>query len=58
MMIPAGGRTQKESMLMRGKAMSSAPIWSGIRRFPKTPASIGISAKNTMNVACMVTSEL
>ena len=58
MMTPATGMIQKDTMLMRGNAMSSAPIWSGIRRLPKTPAMSGMSAKNTMKVACIVTSEL
>ena len=38
--------------------MSGAPILSGIRKFPNTPTSSGMIAKNTMNVPCMVTSEL
>ena len=58
MMIPATGRIQKDTMLIRGNAMSSAPIWSGINRFPNTPACSGMSAKNTMKVACIVTREL
>ena len=57
-MNPATGTIQKEIMLIRGNAMSSAPIWSGIRRLPNTPAMSGMSAKNTMNVACIVTREL
>ena len=31
MRMPAGGSIQNESALMRGKAMSAAPIWSGTR---------------------------
>ena len=31
MRMPAGGSIQKESALIRGKAMSAAPIWSGTR---------------------------
>ena len=38
--------------------MSSAPIWSGISRLPKTPTSSGMIAKKIMMVPCMVTSEL
>ncbi len=46
--------TQNESMLRNGKAMSRAPIISGIRKFPKQPTRIGITAKKIMIVACIV----
>src|SRR5206468_1767320 len=46
--------TQKESMLSTGKAMSRAPIMSGIRKLPKHPTRIGMTAKKIMMVACMV----
>ena len=38
--------------------MSGAPILSGMRKFPKTPINNGMMTKNTMTVACMVTSML
>ena len=38
--------------------MSGAPIWSGMRKFPKTPISNGMMTRKTMTVACIVTSPL
>ena len=43
-------------MLSFGNAMSSAPIWSGIKKFPNAPASTGMMTRNTMTVPCMVNS--
>ncbi len=45
---------QKESMLSTGKAMSRAPIWSGMSRLPKAPITIGVMAQKIMIVPCMV----
>ena len=36
--------------------MSSAPIWSGIRKFPNAPAKIGMMTRKIITVACIVKS--
>ena len=56
--IPAEKAIQNDAILSRGNAMSGAPILSGIKKFPNTPTSSGMIAKNTMIVPCIVTSEL
>ena len=56
--MPAVKAIQNDAMLSLGKAMSGAPILSGIRKFPNTPTSSGMMAKNTMMVPCIVTREL
>ena len=38
--------------------MSPAPICRGIRKFPNVPIKSGMTTKNTMRVACIVTSML
>ena len=43
-------------MFSVGKAMSSAPIISGIRKLPNAPAKIGMITKKIITVACMVNS--
>ena len=45
-------------MLSFGKAISPAPIISGIRKFPNVPIMIGMTTKKIMIVACMVNSAL
>ena len=55
---PATAPLQKESMFRVGKAISLAPIISGIRKFPKLPTRIGMTTKKIMIVACMVKSIL
>ena len=35
-------------LFIRGKAMSGAPIMSGMNQLPKPPISVGITMKNTM----------
>ena len=47
---------QKESMLRVGKAMSSAPSWRGRTKFPKAPKRMGVMAKKTIRLPCMVKS--
>ena len=54
MMMPAGTAVQNDSVFSSGNAMSRAPIMSGIRKFPKHPTRIGMTAKKIMMVACMV----
>src|SRR5258708_38320710 len=54
MMSPALEVTQNDSMLRVGNAMSRAPIMSGMQKFPKAPARIGMITKKIMIVACMV----
>ena len=49
---------QIDIMLSRGKAMSRAPIISGMTKFPNAPSKIGMATKNTMIVPCMVTRAL
>ena len=57
-MTPATAVTQNDSMLRSGKAMSRAPIMSGIRKLPKAPTRIGMTTKKIMIVACMVNAML
>ncbi len=52
--MPAGTALQKESAFRSGKAMSRAPIIRGMRKLPKHPTRIGMTAKKIMMVACMV----
>lgn len=54
----AGGSSQKLILFIRGKAMSGAPIISGISQFPNPPIIIGITIKKIMMNACAVTSTL
>ncbi len=56
MMIAPGRTVQNESMLRKGKAMSRAPIWSGMRKFPNPETGASERTKNTMIVPCMVKS--
>ena len=57
-MTTAGTAVQNDSMLSTGKAMSPAPIISGMRKFPNPPTMNGITTKKIMIVACMVNTEL
>jgi len=43
-----GGRSQKLMLFIRGKAMSGAPIISGISQFPNPPIIIGITIKKLL----------
>jgi hypothetical protein len=43
-------------MLSFGNAMSSAPIMSGMQKFPKAPVSMGMMTRKIMTEACIVTS--
>ena len=56
--IKAGGISQNEMLFMRGKAISGAPIISGIIQLPKPPKVAGITTKNTISSACAVTMTL
>src|SRR2546422_8868882 len=58
MMTPALAVTQNDSMLRNGNAMSRAPIMSGMQKFPKEPARIGMITKKIMIVACIVNAML
>ncbi len=49
-MIPASGRSQKDSAFSRGKAMSGAPIISGSTKFAK-PANTGMTKRKISSVA-------
>src|SRR5450830_257718 len=51
----AGGSSQNEKLFMRAKAMSEAPICSGIIQFAK-PTKAGMMAPNTITRPCMVVS--
>ena len=46
-----GGIIQKPSALMRGKAMSAAPICSGTMKFA-TPVIMGITNRKIIVIAC------
>jgi len=54
---PAGISSQKLKLFMRAKAMSEAPICSGIIQLAK-PTKAGMMAPNTMIRPCMVVSWL
>jgi len=54
----AGGRSQKERLLRRGKAMSGAPIRIGASQFPKPPIIVGITKKKIIIKAWAVTTVL
>src|SRR2546422_9690450 len=54
MMRPAENVVQNDSMLRNGKAMSRAPIMSGMQKLPKAPARIGMVTEKIMMGACMV----
>ncbi len=53
----AGGSSQKLQLFMRAKAMSGAPIMSGICQLAK-PTKAGMIAPNTITSPCMVVSWL
>ena len=44
--IKEGGKSQKDKLFNRGKAMSGAPISKGKKKFPKPPKSTGINMNN------------
>jgi hypothetical protein len=46
---------QTDIALKNGKAISGAPIFNGIKKLPKTPTKNGMTTRNTMTVACIVT---
>lgn len=41
----AGGKSQNDKLLRRGKAISGAPIISGANQFPNPPIIVGITKK-------------
>jgi hypothetical protein len=47
-------KVQNDSMFSRGKAMSRAPIISGMQKFPKAPIITGVMAKKIITRPCMV----
>ncbi len=49
--VAAGGSSQKPQLLMRGKAMSGAPIINGICQLAK-PVAAGIKAAKIITSAC------
>ena len=51
--IKATGRSQKERLFIRGKAISGAPIMIGTNQFPKPPIRAGITIKKIMIRPCM-----
>ena len=50
-----GGRSQKLILFIRGKAISGAPIISGISQFPNPPIIMGITIKKIITNAWAVT---
>jgi hypothetical protein len=54
----AGGRSQKDKLLRRGKAISDSPIIKGINQFPKPPIETGITEKKIIIKAWAVTTTL
>lgn len=53
--VREGGRSQNLKLFIRGKAISGAPIISGISQFPKPPIIIGITIKKIIINAWAVT---
>ena len=51
----AGGSSQKLMLFSRGKAMSGAPIMSGMNQLPKPPISAGMTEKKIISSPCAVT---
>lgn len=49
--IKDGGTNQNLMFFIRGKAMSGAPIISGISQLPNPPIMIGITMKNIITRA-------
>jgi hypothetical protein len=47
----AGGRSQKDKLFMRGKAISGEPIKRGAIQLPKPPIIVGITKKKIMTKA-------
>ena len=43
-----GTSSQNDTLFMRGKAMSGAPIMIGTNQLPKPPIIAGMTVKNTM----------
>merc|ERR1712055_645555 len=54
----AGGRSQKEKLLRRGKAMSGAPMKRGTNQLPKPPIIVGMTKKKIITKAWAVTTVL
>jgi len=54
----AGGKSQKDRLFRRGKAISGDPISNGTNQFPKPPIKTGITKKNIITNACAVTTTL
>lgn len=49
--INAGGRSQKEMLFNRGKAISGAPIIRGTNQLPNPPIITGITKKKIITKA-------
>ena len=54
----AATSSQNDTLFMRGKAMSGAPIMIGTNQFPKPPIMAGMTMKKIMIRACAVTTAL
>ncbi len=54
--MKAGISSQKDTLFMRGNAMSGAPIMIGTNQLPNPPIIAGITMKNTMIRPCAVMS--
>ena len=50
--------SQKETLFMRGNAMSGAPIMIGIIQLPKPPISAGMRTKKIITSPCALTTTL
>ena len=53
-----GGRSQKLMLIIRGNAISGAPIIRGTSQLPNPPIIIGITIKKIITNACAVTTTL
>ena len=53
-----GGRSQKDKLLRRGKAMSGEPNIIGTNQLPKPPIIVGMTKKKIITNACAVTTVL
>src|SRR6516225_5564904 len=56
--VNAGHMNQYDIMFSFGKAMSLAPVMSGMVKLPKAPTSMGMITKKIMTLACMLKSML
>jgi hypothetical protein len=57
-MVKLKGSIQKLILFILGNAISGALIIMGTSQLPKPPINAGITIKNIITIACMVTMQL